>query len=513
MIRKLYTLLLIGLCLNFVACSDDNKELDKTTAAPTVQFPMEQLDIDLNKADNLPVVAVIKSAVGLKEVHMKIQKTEGTEEYKTVTEFFNENSYSLSETPNYTADCQAFIIDAVDQLDRVTTATLPFSITDIMGQPEIVFDPTEIIYDEMEEDPIMPHTYFTVTAEAGLKQIEMYMVTSDGQTQYGQTVNSFENPNEYIFDELIQYQENARGFKVKVEDKYGNVKIATLKVSYRTAPAPELTITPTEIFAEKDETKAIHAKVHSVRGLKALIVYRIEDGNEVEATRKTMNGENDWEGDLEVLFTNATSRIRVVADDGKKQTEATALAYVNMVYQQVQVASQFAYNNPNSKYPDVYSLLSFKDMKTYSVDYALASKENATNVDFKFYCYGSQGEPRIYSMDEGSKNGEYGNLGKIQAKNMTRFIRLNSDFDFENATASSIAKALTDGTIVTSQMTATLQKLESGQIIAFKTGGSSSSGGNRYGLMKIQSITPAKEIISSNPTARVMTVVIKFPKK
>lgn len=511
MIRKLYTLLLIGLCLNLVACSDDTKELDKTTAAPTIQFPMEQLDIDLNKADNLPVVAVIKSGVGLKEIHMKIQKAEGTEEYKTVTEFFNENSYSLSETPNYAADYQAFIIDAVDQLDRVTTATLPFSITDIMGQPEIVFDPAEIVYDEMEENPVMPRTHFTATAEAGLKQIEMYLSTSEGQTQYGQTVTSFEKPNEYTFNELVQYQENARGFKVKVEDQYGNVKIATLKVSYRTAPAPELTVNTDPIFADESETKAIHAKVSSVRGLRTLIVYRMEDGKEVEALKQSMNGENNWEGDLNIPLTDATSSIRIVADDGKKQTEAIIVTYVNMVYQEVQIASQKAGKSSFDKYPDVYSCLSLKDMKTYSVDYILASKENATNVDFKFYCYGGQAVPRLYSMDNTGKDGEFGLKG-IPAKNMTRFVKINN-FDFDNATAASIAKALEDGTIVSSQMSAEVNPCESGDIIAFKTGGSSSSGGNRYGVMKVTNITAPKDVDPKDVTKRVMTIAIKFPKK
>lgn len=512
MIRKLYTLLLIGLCLNLAACSDDTEELDKTAAAPTIQFPMEQLDIDLNKADNLPVVAVIKSAVGLKEVHMKIQKAEGTEEYKTVTDFFNKNSYSLSETPNYASGYEAFIIDAVDRLDRVTTATLPFSITDIMGQPEIVFDPSEIIYDEMEENPVMPRTHFTATAEAGLKRIEMYLSTSEGQTQYGQAMTSFENPNEYVFDELVQYRENARGFKVKVEDKYGNVKISTLKVSYRTAPAPELTVSTDPIFADKDETKAVHAKVTSVRGLRTLTVYRMEDGKEVEALKQAMNGEHDWEGDLNILLTNATSGIRIVADDGKKQTEATIVTYVNMVYQEVQIASQFASKSANDKYPGVYSCFSLKDMKTYAADYVIASKDNAKNVDFKFYCYGSTAIPRLYSMDYTGKDSDFGLTG-IPAKNMTRFVKLSPDFDFENATAASIEKALADGTIVTSQMTAEVNPCESGDIVAFKTGGSSSSGGNRYGLLKVLGITPPKEIVSANPTARVMTLAIKFPNK
>lgn len=510
---KIYVLLLVGLCMSLLSCSDDTEELDKAAAAPTIQFPMEELNIDLNKADNLPVVAIVKSSVGLKEVRMTIQREGSSEEYKSVTSFFNPNSYSLAESLNYEADYKSFVVEAIDKLDRVTSATLFFSITDIMEQPQIIFNPEEIVYDEMEDNPVMPRTYFTVTAEAGLKQIDMYRVSSEGQMQYGQSISSFENPNEYVFDELIEYKENDRGFKVKVEDLYGNIKIATLKISYLTAPAPELSISETEIYADKDESKPIHVNVTSAKGLRALIVYRTENGEEQEFSRLDMNGEHEWNGDLNVTFTNATSRIRVVADDGKKQSEATAVAYVNMVYQQVQLASQFAYNIPNSKYPDVYSLFSIKDMKSYSVDYALANNENASNVDFKFYCFGSQGEPRFYSMDEGSKNGEYGKLGNIGVKNKTRFVRLNSDFDFDNATVASIEKALSDGTIVSSQMTASITKCETGNVIAFKTGGTSASGANRYGLIKIISITPAKEIISTNPTARVVTFTIKMPKQ
>ena len=88
MIRKIYTLLILGLCLGFAACSDDNDGLDPNAAAPVIKFPMEQLDVDLNKVDNLPVVAVIKSQAGLQSVTMKLQTVEGVTEYKTVTEFF-----------------------------------------------------------------------------------------------------------------------------------------------------------------------------------------------------------------------------------------------------------------------------------------------------------------------------------------------------------------------------------------------------------------------------------------
>ena len=80
MIRKIYTLLILGLCLGFAACSDDNDGLDPNAAAPVIKFPMEQLDVDLNKVDNLPVVDVIKSQAGLQSVTMKLQTVERSEE-------------------------------------------------------------------------------------------------------------------------------------------------------------------------------------------------------------------------------------------------------------------------------------------------------------------------------------------------------------------------------------------------------------------------------------------------
>ena len=46
MIRKIYTLLILGLCLGFVACGDDNDSVDPNATAPVIKFPMEQLEVD-----------------------------------------------------------------------------------------------------------------------------------------------------------------------------------------------------------------------------------------------------------------------------------------------------------------------------------------------------------------------------------------------------------------------------------------------------------------------------------
>ena len=212
MIRKLYTILLIGLCLNLVACGDDNEGIDSNASAPVIKFPMEQLDVDLNKVDNLPVVAVIKSQAGLQSVTMKIQTVEGTVEYKTVTDFFNPNSYSLSENLEYNANYQAFIIEATDKLNHAITGTLPISVTDVVERPVITFDPEEIIYDEMDENPTIPRTTFKITSEAGLKTVEMYLVSASGQEAKG-TIN-LSGEKEYTFDEMINYKEGDRVFDI-----------------------------------------------------------------------------------------------------------------------------------------------------------------------------------------------------------------------------------------------------------------------------------------------------------
>ena len=82
-------------------------------------------------------MAVIKSQAGLQSVTMKLQTVEGVTEYKTVTEFFNPNSYSLSENLEYNANYEAFIIEATDKLNHVTSGTLPIAVTDVMARPSI----------------------------------------------------------------------------------------------------------------------------------------------------------------------------------------------------------------------------------------------------------------------------------------------------------------------------------------------------------------------------------------
>ena len=508
MIRKIYTLLILGLCLGFAACGDDNDGLDPNAAAPVINFPMEQLDVDLNKVDNLPVVAVIKSQAGLQSVTMKLQTVEGVTEYKTVTDFFNPNSYSLSENLEYNANYEAFIIEATDKLNHVTSGTLPIAVTDVMARPVITFDPEEIVY-----------TTFEVVSEAGLKVVEVYLVSATGQESKGSV--ELNGKKDFSYDEMINYKEGDKGFKVKAVDIYDNVTISTLPVEYRTVPIPVLTLPELPIFATTDAKQGVPVKVESVRGVHEVIIYRIENGQEIEVLREQKNGEKQLDYTPEIDFTETTSQIKVVVSDGRvgKEAVGTVKAYVNMDVATVNISSKTFANSAHEKYPDAYGLLSFKDLKTYSVDYALASADNAKNVDLKFYCMGKgkdvPSEPRLYSINA-TKTNEYTGSGGVSlntaaVKNKTMIAKL-SGFDYDNATVTSIASEISASLIVKEE----LIPIAEGDIIAFKTASTSAAGGNRIGVMKIISMTPSigeGVLKPGDTTARVLTVEIKFPKK
>lgn len=505
MIHKLYTLLLLGLCFGFAACSsDDNEGMDASATAPVIKFPMEQLDIDLNKVDNLPVVAVIQSQAGLRSVTMKVQTVEGVTEYKTVTDFFNPHSYSLSEQPEYNANYQSFIIEATDKLAHVTSATLPIAVTDVMARPVITFDPQEIVYDEMDENPVMPRTTFSIVSEAGLRKVERFLVSADGQTSKGG--EELSGDKEYEYEEQIDYKEGDRGFKVKAEDRYGNVTIATLPVSYKTVPVPVLTLSKELIFTDEGVDTEVPLHIESVRGVKEVVIYRVEKEIETEILRQEFSGEKNLDYKPAIKLTEETSHIIVMVSDGRegKEVSGKVKTYVNMEVTKMQVGSQKLAN------AEPFALISLKDMKTCSVDEAIANEESAKNVDIKFYAASNSGNItfRVYSMENvDGKNKEYvgtgGNLTALKKMNMTRFAKF-SNFDYESATRSSIEEEYGKVT------TAARVDVNVGDVIGFKTGGSSSAGGGRIGVLKVLDVS---DKIGTDATKRIATVEIKFPKK
>lgn len=520
--KRLFTILAgIFAVLSFAACNDDDG-IDPSSAEPTITYAYDALEADLNKVDNLPVVAVVKSEAGLQSVTLDILTADNERvPVKTVTEFFNRKSYSLSEKVNWEADYSEAVITAVDLLGRTVTESIPVSIIDVVAPPAIVFTPESWSYDETVGGE-KARTHFVVTSASALKSIEMYRVTTEGQTQYGGTVTGGDTDpwTTYTFDEMIQYGETDKGFKVKATDIYDQVRIASMTVSYKTVPPPTVTFADATIFADKDEEKAVDIAIESQAGVVKVELFRLEGKTEVSVKTTTYEKLNELNYAEKMVFTNATSGVKVVVTDNVgRTTTATTLACVNMDYvERVEIGAK-GYTEGAASNPGVYSLFSLKYMKTLPMTEVLDNAETNGVADVDFYYYNMSNKTyRLYCpRSNNQKDGEYEatdkrKLSSLAVKPGTLFQKL-PNFDFDNATAETISDP---DKIVPGQITLTaITDMVVGDVIAFKTGDKSSAGGNRIGILKVINIVQFTTESGGAKDTQISTVIIsvKFPKE
>lgn len=508
--KNRFMILLAGIAavLTLAACSDDDG-LDPSSAEPTIAYPYDALVADLNMADNLPVVAVVKSEAGLKRVSLSIRTADNeTVPVKEVTEFFNRRSYSLSEKVNYKSGYTAAVVEAVDLLDRKVETELPIRIVDVVEAPSIVFTPERIDYDETVGGE-MPRTHFVVSSTAALKSIEMFRVTTEGQTQYGGIVTGGDTDpwTTYEFDEQIMYGEQDRGFKVKATDTYNQVRIVSLPVKYKTVPPPAVVPVSETILADKDEQKAVELAIESLAGVVKVELFRVEGktvGTEAVVS-KTYDKVNTLSFAEKMTFTNATSGVKaVVTDNVGRSTAVTIKAVVNMDFVEGVVMGAKGYSDGNAASPGIYSFFSLKYMKGLALSEIFATKTD-TSVDADWLFYDMNGNVRIY-FPGGNKANEYSSsagASNLLPKVETRY-QLRKDLDFDNATAATIAENVIAGQVSSAELTG----LQAGDVIAFKTGGKSSAGGQRVGLIKITAYER-----KTNTSLSTFTISVKFPRE
>lgn len=513
--KKIFFGILAGLfaAVSLASCSDD-EGIDPSSSEPVVAYPYDTLVADLNMVDNLPVVAVVKSQAGLRSVSLSIlTDEEESVPVTTVTEFFNRTSYSLSESINYKSSYVAALVEAEDLLGRRVEARLPIEIVDVVEAPQILFTPESWEYDETVGGE-MPRTHFVVTSSAALSRIEMFRVTASGQQDYGYPIDFTEGEQHYEFDEMILYGEFDRGFKVKVTDSYGQVRISTLPISYKTVPPPVVTLASETIFADKDEEKAVEFTVESLAGVVKVDIYRLEGKTETLVKTTTYETpQKDLSYNESIVYTNAMTGIKVVVTDNvARSTTVTAKAYVNLIYEEEITMLTAPLTEGNVNYPNTYALLSLKDMKTYSLSSILGDAAAEANVDLKAYAYGSQAVLRLYSIDgdKNTKSDEFKANGKsvmdMTVQNETRLLKLPATFDFDAVTAQSIADNISASNVSSNAV----NPIVVGDVIAFRTASTSTAGGDRIGVMKLVSDV---QVLSNNVTARALTFAIKLPKE
>ena len=512
--KRLFTILAgIFAVMSFAACNDD-EGIDPSAAEPTITYAYDTLETDLNVVDNLPVVAIVKSEAGLKSVSLSINTSDGeTVPVTTVTEFFNARSYSLAEEINYESNYTEAVIEAVDLLGRKAEAKMPISIIDVVEAPSIVFTPAKWSYDETVGGE-KPRTHIEVNTSALLQSIEITRVKTSGQEPYTSlTFTDEDQQKSWTFDEMIEFDEFDRGFKVKAVDNYGQVRIETMQIQYKTVPPPVVTFAQTTIAADKDEEKTVEIAIESQAGVVKVELFRVEGKTETSVKTTTYERLNELNYAEKMLFTNSTSGVKVIVTDNVgRTTTATTKACVNMYYvEDIPVATAPAGDGAEAA-GGAKRLLSLGDQKTYSVQECLENTDLQSHADVKvYYMNGNAQSVRIYSMENADgKNAEYSyngqNIGSFGGLNATRF-KLLTDVDFESATAADI-DAIDAGTIQSSNIKGKEELI--GAVIAFKTGAKSSAGSGKVGLMKLVAIG---EKIGTNANARVFTFAVKLPKE
>lgn len=510
--KRLFTILAgIFAVMSFAACNDD-EGIDPSAAEPTITYAYDTLEADLNVVDNLPVVAIVKSEAGLKSVSLSINTSDGeTVPVTTVTEFFNARSYSLAEEINYESNYTEAVIEAVDLLGRKAEAKMPISIIDVVEAPSIAFTPAKWSYDETVGGE-KPRTHIEVNTSALLQSIEITRVKTSGQEPYTSlTFTDEDQQKSWTFDEMIEFDEFDRGFKVKAVDNYGQVRIETMQIQYKTVPPPVVTFAQTTIAADKDEEKTVEIAIESQAGVVKVELFRVEGKTETSVKTTTYERLNELNYAEKMLFTNSTSGVKVIVTDNVgRTTTATTKACVNMYYvEDILVGTtELADNSSEAK-----RLLSLGDLKTYTVQECFDDTSLQSHVDIKVcYMMNNTATIRIYSMENGdAKNPLYKNpngdksLSNFDLLNNTRFTTVNIDFD--SATAADIA-GIDAGTIQSSNIKGKDEVI--GATIAFKTGSKSSAGSGKVGLMKLVAVG---EKIGNNANARVFTFAVKLPKE
>lgn len=493
--------------LSVSSCSKD-EGIDPSAAEPTITYAYDQLEADLNVIDNLPIVAVVKSEAGLRSVALSIRTADGESiPVTTVTEFFNPKSYSLSEEINYASGYTSAVIEAVDLLDRRVEASLPITIIDVVEPPQIVFDPASIQYDETVGGD-MPRTHIEVSTTSTLASVELYRVKESGQELYTSVNFTAEDPqSSWTFDELVQYDEFDKGLKVRAVDNYGQIRIETLAVEYKTVPPPVVTLAEQTILAGKDEEKAVNIHMESEAGIVKVELYRLDGVTDKPVRTTSYDRLKTLDYAETMTFTNATKGVRVVVTDNVgRTTTAEAAALVNLYYVTDLLVNTAVCNDGVN---DGKRMLSISDRRTYTVQECLDDSSLQSHVDVKVYYMNGNTAIRIYNIKD-NKNNEYkaGDKGvqDFDVLNDTRFKQV--DLDFDTATAADIA-AIDAATIQSTSIVDTQQDGLIGVVLAVKLASTSPMAG-KVALLKLVSVS---EYVGTNKNARTFNFALKLPKE
>lgn len=518
--------------LALAACN--HKEPDYSQMArPSIELMYDVITPDLNRVDNTPVVCVILSEAGLRNV--KLFKTEGGSQIllKEITSFKDEHQYSMKETPSWNLDITELRIVAVDKGERKVEAVIPVEVTPVLPAPVIVFEKDVIRIDERKEDPSTVTTRFTVTSSNTLENVKASLFTADGIIDVPLAPVFHPGESTYDFDQDIDYFEGYRGLQVSATDANGKMKIETLPVDYIPAPAPEMIpgegITDDPLLVRSTDSKTFTFNVKAETGLSNIEVVKYTkdiQGKDV-ANRVAIeyyDASKDFEVDYSYSFEGfdaASHAIAFVATDRLNHAVTFRIpTFVDLRFGgDIVIAAQRNTKEPLilEEYPGVesYCFFSVRDFKTYSL-FDFWDTAQRRNIDFFYFAWNNGGatdngtrlmranedranqDPSWFTYTDptgqnsiptmSGSNPQWGNRNGTLIKRLTDAYK----FDFDNVTVEDLTSSAVQTYLNQGKVNADWINYKAGDCFLFKTGPASTYPGST-GIARFEVIEGSRD--------------------
>lgn len=317
-----------GLVALSIASCKRNTDIDlKDTNPPEVRLILDTLRPDLNVPDNIPLVGVVFSDLGLQSVELLLVRTGGTETYKTYTEFSDPNQYSVKELPLWAEDFVAFTIVATDKAGRAVEQSIPVTPIPFQAPPMILFDLESVLIDENNPDDEVPVTRFRVESAGQLASVAVKLFSQEGVTELPLSHPLEEGAQAYEFEELIPYKEGDVALQVTATDEYNKVKIETLPITYIQLPPPEIEVSGDSVFVlDVGGTANLQLNLTSVAGITSVTVTKMKQSTEgTVLPAVSYNSENEIAFSRGITVEDNVSALRVVATDRMGRTATVLL--------------------------------------------------------------------------------------------------------------------------------------------------------------------------------------------
>ncbi len=495
-------LCLLLLSVGLSGCKSD--EQIPQGAEPRIESILSTFTPDMNTGDNIPVVCVVFSEVGLSSVEVYINRAGSETLLRTITSFNDPTQYSVRETPAWDESITSVRIAATDRARKTVSKSIPVSVIPYMSAPVITFDPAEIVIDENTGVIDIPTTRFTIEGSSTLSAVEVSLFRKATTETITLTPALTQGSMTYSFEQDILYADGDVALQVKATDTYGKVKIETLPITYIAIPAPVIVPTGTTtldpIVAASGTTASPTFRVTSAIGVNSIRVYKVEKGVETELAGVGRN----YDAQTDIAFTAALpafeaswNAIKLVAVDRLgRQTSQVISTIIDLRYKpSLRIGTQYYSKVSDPDYPGTFCFFSVRDMQTYPlVDFY----NDTRNIDMYFYFFNSA--VRLYAATV-NRPGEAWSAdadnnvpflenwpAATHPRNGTKikkFIPASWSFTFDNVTSADLQTPAVQTYLNQGQVTDDFANYAKGEVAFFQTVAASTAP-SKIGIMRIE---------------------------